>query len=138
MPSTWRLMIEGLFATITNVNFNEASLKSLVDRVHSERDALAQGCASCGEPCGRTGDYDLRKLWNADEDIRSLKSLVLFGIRGVAAYAYHAMVLGYTSDELDRFFLRALRSLGERLGLGQFAGAALMLGGVLWISTRER
>ena len=94
-PSTWRLMIEGLFATITNVNFNEASLDELVDRVHRERDALAQGCASCSEPCGRTGDYDLHKLWNADEDIRSLKSLVLFGIRGVAAYAYHAMALGY-------------------------------------------
>ena len=45
--------------------------------------------------CGQTEDYDMSKLWNANEDIRSLKSLILFGIRGMAAYAYHAMVLGY-------------------------------------------
>ena len=37
----------------------------------------------------------MKEVWNADEDIRSLKSLILFGIRGMAAYAYHAAVLGY-------------------------------------------
>ena len=37
-------------------------------------------------------------LWSADEDIRSLKSLILFGVRGMAAYAHHAMVLGYTDE----------------------------------------
>ena len=127
-PATWRLMIEGLFATITNVNFNEASLKSLVDRVHSERDALAQGCASCGEPCGRTGDYDLRKLWNAGEDIRSLKSLILFGIRGVAAYAYHAMALGYVDDSLNRFIAKALFSVGEDWGMEELLPVVMEVG----------
>ena len=127
-PTTWRLMIEGLFATITNVNFNEASLKSLVDRVHRERDGLAQGCASCGEPCGRTGDYDLRKLWNADEDIRSLKSLILFGIRGVAAYAYHAMALGYVDDSLNRFIAKALFSVGEDWGMEELLPVVMEVG----------
>ena len=47
-------------------------------------------------------DYDLEEIWNEpDEDIRSLKSLILFGIRGIAACAYHAMVLGYTDDTMQ-------------------------------------
>ena len=57
-------------------------------------------------------DYDLEEIWNEpDEDIRSLKSLILFGIRGIAAYAYHAMVLGYTDDTVNRFMLKALRTI---------------------------
>ena len=55
----------------------------------------------------------MRELWTADEDIRSLKSLILFGIRGMAAYAHHAMVLGYEDEELNRFFARALFTVGE-------------------------
>ena len=57
-------------------------------------------------------DYDLEEIWNEpDEDIRSLKSLILFGIRGIAAYAYHAMILGYTDDTVNRFMLKALRTI---------------------------
>lgn len=52
-------------------------------------------------------------LWTADEDIRSLKSLILFGIRGIAAYAYHALVLGYRDEDLNRFIARALFVIGE-------------------------
>ena len=39
-------------------------------------------------------NYNPENLWNADEDIRCLKFLILFGIRGVAAYVWHAAVLG--------------------------------------------
>ena len=42
-------------------------------------------------------------LWNAQEDIRSLKSLILFGVRGMAAYAHHAMMLGYVDEVLWGF-----------------------------------
>ena len=42
-----------------------------------------------------------------------LKSLILFGIRGMAAYAYHAMTLGYTDTEVNEFFAKALFALGE-------------------------
>lgn len=54
----------------------------------------------------------MRTVWEAHEDIRSLKSLILFGIRGVAAYAYHALVLGYTDEEVNKFFYKALFSIG--------------------------
>ena len=43
-----------------------------------------------------------------DEDIRSLKSLILFGIRGMAAYAYHANVLNYEDAEVNQFLLRSI------------------------------
>ena len=96
--NTYKLLIKGLFTTITNVNFNEATIKSLIGEVHAEREKLVPSCSDCEAPCGRNDDYDMSKVWDADEDIRSLKSLILFGIRGVAAYAYHADVLGSTSS----------------------------------------
>ncbi len=111
--STWRVMIEGLFTTVTNVNFNEDTIRELIRRVHSEKEALVPMCSDCGSPCVRNNDYDMSELWNEDEDIRSLKSLILFGIRGVAAYAHHAMVLGYTDEELCKFISKALFAVGE-------------------------
>ena len=54
----------------------------------------------------------MQQLWNADEDIRSLKSLILFGIRGMSAYAYLANVMDYEDDEVNRFFCEALFRIG--------------------------
>lgn len=110
---TWRLMIEGLFTTVTNVNFNEETIRALIDRVRAEKARLVPDCAVCASACGRTDDYDMEKLWGAQEDIRSLKSLILFGVRGMAAYAHHAMVLGYTDEEVNRFLAKALFAVGE-------------------------
>ena len=106
------LIMEGLFATLTNVNFNDETLAALIDRVEAERKRLIPNCFSCTSSCGRNENYDMRLLWNADEDIRSLKSLILFGIRGVAAYAYHATVLGYRDEEVNKFFYKALFAIG--------------------------
>ena len=114
---TWRLMIEGLFTTVTNVSFNEKTIRELIDRVHEEKARLVPGCSGCGSRCGRNDDYDMNLLWNAQEDVRSLKSLILFGVRGMAAYAYHAMVLGYTDDAVNRFFAKALFAVGEDWGM---------------------
>ena len=110
---TWRLMIEGLFTTVTNVSFNEKTIRELIDRVHEEKARLVPGCSGCGSRCGRNDDYDMNLLWNAQEDIRSLKSLILFGVRGMAAYAHHAMMLGYADEEVNRFFTKALFAVGE-------------------------
>ena len=110
---TWRLMIEGLFATVTNVSFNEKTIRELIDQVHEEKARLVPGCSGCGSRCGRNDDYDMNLLWNAQEDIRSLKSLILFGVRGMAAYAHHAMMLGYADEEVNHFFAKALFAVGE-------------------------
>lgn len=109
---TDKLIIEGLFATITNVNFNNETLSVLIQRVLDEKKRLIPLCFECALPCGKNNDYDMSDLWEANEDTRSLKSLILFGIRGMAAYAYHAAVLGYTDEEVSKFFYKALFAVG--------------------------
>ena len=109
---TSRLVLEGLFTTVTNVNFNNDTITELIRRVEKERERLVPDCFVCTVSCGKNNNYDMNNLWEADEDVRSLKSLILFGIRGVAAYAYHAAVLGYTDDTINRFFFKALFAIG--------------------------
>ena len=111
-PTTDKLVLEGLFATITNVNFNNETINELIQRVDQEKSRLVPNCTDCVASCGRNNNYDMTILWNTDEDIRSLKSLILFGIRGMAAYAYHAAVLGYTDPAVSQFFYKALYAVG--------------------------
>ena len=127
-PNTWRLMVEGLFTTVTNVNFNEKTIRDLIDRVHTEKARLVPNCYSCTSRCGRNDDYDMRLLWSAQEDVRSLKSLILFGARGMAAYAYHAMVLGYADEEVNRFFGKALFAIGEDWGMDELLPIVMEVG----------
>ena len=110
--STADVVVEGLFATLTNVNFDNDALLAIMDRVDAEKRKLVPACYQCASACGRNNDYDMSKLWNADEDIRSLKSLILFGIRGIAAYAYHAAVLSYKDETIHKFLYKALFSIG--------------------------
>ena len=125
---TWRLMIEGLFTTVTNVSFNEKTIRELIDRVHEEKARLVPGCSDCGSRCGQNDDYDMNLLWNAQEDIRSLKSLILFGVRGMAAYAHHAMMLGYADEEVNRFFAKALFAVGEDWGMDELLPIVMEVG----------
>ena len=125
---TWRLMIEGLFTTVTNVSFNEKTIRELIGRVHEEKARLVPGCSGCGSRCGRNDDYDMNLLWNAQEDIRSLKSLILFGVRGMAAYAHHSMLLGYTDDAVNRFFAKALFAVGEDWGMDELLPIVMEVG----------
>lgn len=127
---TDRLILEGLFTTVTNVNFNDETLTQLIERVHAEKGRIVPSCAFCTSRCGNTDDYDMNSLWNAQEDIRSLKSLILFGIRGMAAYAYHAMVLGYTSEEVNSFFYKALFVLAEDWGMEELLPVVMETGKV--------
>ena len=112
--ATDRLTIECLFATVTNVCFNSEAISALIEKVEAEKSRLVPECGACESDCGRNNNYDMNELWNADEDIRSLKSLILFGIRGMAAYAYHAAVLGYQDPEINSFFYKALFAIGEK------------------------
>jgi len=89
-----RLLLESLFATLTNVNFDDAALEKLIARV--------------GQP-----SYDMYKIRDADEDTRSLKTLLLLGVRGVAAYAYHSLELGRDVAEITAFIRKALSATGE-------------------------
>lgn len=110
---TTKLIIEGLFTTITNVNFHDEVLKKMIDTVHLERKMIAQNVSPYIANPQEKDDYDMNNIWQASEDIRSLKSLILFGIRGMAAYAYHAAVLGYHNQQVDEFFYQALAFIGN-------------------------
>ena len=72
----------------------------------------------------------MNQLWQAEENIRSLKSLLLFGLRGMAAYAYHAMVLGYTDETVNLFFREALVQIGLELTMDELLPEVLKLGEV--------
>ena len=52
--STHRAVIEGLFTTLTNVNFNEETILRQIETVRLEKAALIPGCSACASPCGRT------------------------------------------------------------------------------------
>ncbi len=128
--NTDRLIIEGLFTTVTNVNFNEETMIDIIARVREEKNLIAPNCSLCGEPCGNTSEYDMNLIWDADEDIRSLKSLILFAIRGMAAYAYHAMVLGYENAKVNDFFYKALSVISYDWTMEQLLPIVLEVGEV--------
>lgn len=128
--NTDRIIIEGLFTTVTNVNFNDNTLEEMIEKVHREKEKIAPGCAECISRCDNTDDYNMDDLWTSDEDIRSLKSLILFGIRGMAAYAYHGLVLGYEDSEVNEFFYRALSVISYDLSSDKLLETVLKVGEV--------
>lgn len=113
--NTDRIIIEGLFTT--NGNANEETLRAMIEKVHAEKSVVSPGCDTCAAPCGNTDDYDMNQIWNAQEDIRTLKSQILYGIRGMAADAYHAMALGYTNPDVNNFFHKALAKISYDLNV---------------------
>ena len=97
-----RLMLEGLFATITNVNFDGEKIVALKDRVEQLKDKL-----------GGAENLPFTALWTGNEDIVSLRSTLLLGLRGMAAYAWHAYNLGKEDQEVTNWFYKGMRALGE-------------------------
>ena len=123
------LMLEGLFTTVTNVSFNPETEKAMIEKIHQETLRLADGCS-----CGTAPDYDLETLWKADnEDIRSLKSLILFGLRGMAAYAYHAAVLGYTDQRVSLCFYQALVAMADENTMDALLPVCMKVGEINYI-----
>lgn len=123
------LMLEGLFTTVTNVSFNPETEKAMIEKIHQETLRLADGCS-----CGTAPDYDLETLWKADnEDIRSLKSLILFGLRGMAAYAYHAAVLGYTDQRVSQCFYQALVAMADENTMDALLPVCMKVGEINFI-----
>lgn len=114
------LMMKGLFTTITNVNFYNDTIRKLIDKVNAEKDKIKPD----------TENYDVQKIWEDSEDIRSLKSLILFGLRGMAAYAYHSYALGYEDEEVQGFFYDGLHAIGEEYGVDELLPLVLKTGEV--------
>jgi len=110
MPSerTCAIIVDSLFTTITNVNYNDESIRAQIERVQTEKEKLLD----CASDCPYAA-YEMMRLWNDNEDIRSLKSLLLFGMKGMAAYAHHAYAFGKTDKTVNAFFCKGLAAIGE-------------------------
>ena len=127
---TNKIFIEGLFATVTNVNFDNEAVSRLIETTRVEKAKLTSKCDDCCSACQINDAYDMARLWEDNEDIRSLKSLLLFGLRGMAAYAYHAYVLGKTDDTVNSFFYKGLLALGEDKTADELLALIMELGSV--------
>ena len=128
--SALRAAIEGLLATSTNVSFGDDAANSLIEAVREEKAKLVPQCGDCDSDCSRNSAYDMALLWEADEDIRSLKSLLLFGLRGMAAYAHHARVLGKSDESVDSFFWKGLLAIGDDMPADELFALLMELGEV--------
>ncbi|GAT34433.1 hydroxylamine reductase [Terrimicrobium sacchariphilum] len=139
-------VIESLFSTITNANWDDAWFVARIEDGQYRLDQLdaqwrAAGAVDTGDlpDCATwRGDatHFARKaqivgiLAEPDEDIRSLRELLITGIKGIAAYAKHAGALGYRSAEVDDFFYEGLEATTRSIGMDQLIALVMKAGAV--------
>ncbi len=135
-----RFMVATLFDTVTNVNFDPEKTARLIQATEErtkELTAWAGGGCGCGCGCVEAvptldeliaaGEQaGIKSYPAANEDILSLKHILLFGIRGFAAYAHHAALLGKEDPAVYRFVLEGLAALADA-GLTMDAAVGLVL-----------
>lgn len=109
--------VRALFSTLTNVNFDPAALEEVALEAIRRRKALAAklGCTPDTSDAAVKADWEsIRKVqagtdrFSDDVNVRSAMQLLLYGLKGVAAYADHAAVLGQRDPELNAFIYEAL------------------------------
>lgn len=112
-------MLQALFATITNVNFSSEDIDSHIKQIRAEKAKL-----------GGAADVKASELWAGDPDIVSLRSTLLLGLRGMAAYAWHAYVLGQKDDEVMGWFYKGLRAIGDTHSAEEWLGLLMEFGNI--------
>lgn len=128
-----RLVNGGLFFTITNVNFDDAAVRARVDETIAARNGLL---ASMGQEVSCAPDScagaDVPFMFRScDEDISSLRQLVVYGLKGMAAYLEHASVLGFDDAALHRALQEALaKSADPTASADDLVALALEIGGL--------
>jgi len=142
---TDRFLFEGLFSTITNVNFDRNFFINKIKEAVALREEIKEDLKKAGvevdESCEAINwvydtDEDIEAiaaevgvLSTKDEDIRSLRELITYGVKGMAAYAYHAYQLGYKDDNIFRFMEKALaKVLDDSLTADDYVALALEAG----------
>lgn len=100
-----RLIADGLFTTLTNVNFDNEAIRGITERVSALRRKLDYGAKRQERSCS------VVSLWEGDTDIVSLRSTLLFGMKGMAAYAHHSYRLGCFDAEVADWFRKGLCAL---------------------------
>jgi hydroxylamine reductase len=131
-------ILKGLFATITNANWDDARFTAMIGEGLSRRDALREKFLNLYRErngkdwqeslpeaalwTGEAADYAEKAktvgvLVTENEDVRSLRELLTIGLKGIAAYAEHAAVLGYHKEEISDFMMEALASTTKALSV---------------------
>ena len=122
------LITLNLFTTITNANFDKESIEARIRATLTEKDVLL---AQIADPFGLpeaakwngSGNWEEKAatvgvLSTENEDIRSLRELITYGLKGLSAYSKHANVLLKDDEEVDAFIQRALAAtLDDNLSL---------------------
>ena len=136
-----RFVNEGLFVTVTNTNFDPEAITQKISAALALRDAHAKKAgiepstlpdAASWEGSGRS-EFESKApevgvLATENEDVRSLRELVIYGLKGIAAYGDHAKILGYEDLNLYRFELEALAKTTEDLTADELVALVLETG----------
>ncbi len=113
------LVMQGLFATLTNVDFDPIRIDELKQAIEKEKASL-----------GNAEDFNPDAMFQGDTDTVSLRSTLLFGIKGMAAYAWHAHVLGKDSDEVTGWLYKGLKAVGESHSVAEWLALIMEFGQV--------
>jgi len=124
--------VEGLFSTLTNVNFDADDFVSLIKKSVELRERYKEAVKKAGGKTDFTADAATftpaetkekmveqgekvtpKNAWSKNEDIHSLQEILLYGLKGVAAYADHAQILGHEDDKVYGFIHESLAALTD-------------------------
>ncbi|MDP0493269.1 MAG: hydroxylamine reductase [Fusobacterium sp. JB021] len=137
---TNRLVTLNLFTTITNANFDEEALKDRIEKTIALRDELIKklkdktGLSKAALFNDKRENFEIFHegvgvLATENEDIRSLRELITYGLKGISAYAKHADVLLENNEELDTFIQSALaKTLDDNLVVADLVNLTLETG----------
>lgn len=138
-----RQMVDALFATITNANFDDEAIKGKIEKAFLVKDDLLKTAQSRGivlpelSEVAFKANYEdfeaiapsLGILTEPDEDIRSLKQLAVYGVKGMAAYIEHAANLGYEDQELYHLLEDTLAEVSRTdITVGELVSLVLTVG----------
>ena len=133
------LITLNLFTTITNANFDKESIEARIRATLTEKDVLL---AQIADPSGLpeaakwngSGNWEEKAatvgvLSTENEDIRSLRELITYGLKGLSAYSKHANVLLKDDEEVDAFLQRALAAtLDDNLSVEELIALTMETG----------
>lgn len=122
-------VMENLFVTITNANFDD---EAIVRRINDTYARIAELTGTTFEPKS-AADYlehasDYSILNEKNEDIRSLKELITYGLKGLAAYIDHARKLGYRDNAIETFMADTLHKLTTEMSVDDLIALTLKTG----------
>lgn len=131
-------LIKALFTTVTNVSFDNTRLISMIRAGLHLRDSFGKAAAGQDALIWTASDdtalhakaASVGVLVSQNPDVRSLRELLVYGMKGIAAYSEHALVLGYEDPAIAHFLAEGLASTTRELGVEEMIGLVMKAGQV--------